>query len=291
MALHHKIQPHHHVSVWAISALAVITMSSIYLNTSMTAAEEQGGSEPSEKTRQFFGDSGDDREDMDNSVPAECQQERQSQQGNEAEQMAKIQQQEQLYNRINEIRQTMGPEMPEEQRAQMEAQIAELQSQADALTAGMGDGQQEEQMQEQDYGPSEACKKAIVEQQRSHLQTFKSKINNKILPTFNKIDKLIIKIESKIPDLREGGIEQTKISQIEANIEAIKNDSAVVKDFLQSMLVSISIFEADANNPSAAFDKMKESFDDKKSNNATTAANDLVEKFGDLEKIIEGIKE
>lgn len=283
MAFHHKIQPHHHVSIWAISALLLITMATFYNDALLTSAEgngDQGQNRPSEKTRQFFGENGNDS-GPDNSTPAECEQKK-----DDSDMRSRIDEDNQIRGQISQLEQQVQS-AGSGQQAAMSAQIEQLKTRAKELEASFP----AQGGQRQESGPSDACKQAIVKKEKDHFTNFKSKINNNILPSFNKIYNLVDKIEKKLPALKSSGVEQTKIDQIEVDLAAIKSDATVVKAFFQEMLNMINQFEASANDPNTAFDKMKNGFDSKKSTASANAANDLVAKFEDLQKIIQSIKE
>lgn len=301
MVFHHKIKPHHHVSIWIISVLTVLAMASVYTNAVLSSLAED---RPSEKTKQFFGEGGDSGENRDNSTPAECQQEQsqqaQQQQDGGAGYRAIVEELSQLMGQISVLEQQIRMAPPEQQDA-LSAQLEQTQAKRIALEAsmpaqgqqGQGDPSQEGQQSPsgQDAGPSAACKQAIVNQQKAHMEQFKGKITNNMLPTFNKVDTTIDKIQAKIPNLKEAGVDAATITKIESNISRINSDAETVKGFFNGMLSTINAFlEAADSNPDQAFEAMKNRFGSGAQNSAATSANDLVAAFEDLETIINGLK-
>src|SRR3989344_9333885 len=68
--MHHKMQPHHHVTAWAVCALVLVLVAVLSTNTARTVAENKNDG-PSNSTKQFFGAEDEDKEDRYDS-PKEC---------------------------------------------------------------------------------------------------------------------------------------------------------------------------------------------------------------------------
>ncbi|MBI4175541.1 hypothetical protein HY523_02895, partial [Candidatus Berkelbacteria bacterium] len=70
--LHHHVKPHHHLTIWVVTALQVIFALVVYTDASVLAAREASDreTEPSQETQEFFG--GKVKKET-GSLPAECQ--------------------------------------------------------------------------------------------------------------------------------------------------------------------------------------------------------------------------
>jgi hypothetical protein len=291
MAFHHHIKAHHHASIWAIAPLALITSATMYSSALISHAEDQKAtteqsSGPSEHTKQFFGDK-DGAKDA-NAKPAEC--DGQLGNGGQGAQEAKYKERDNLEHDMTPLKtalESLGDasgdtEEKASQRAELTAKIAEKKAAFDALTVEIGTRDSTTKS-----GPTTECKKAIVDQQRKRFETFQSKIDSTILPTFVKVDGLVTKVEAQIPAMKEAGVDTAIIDAMTADLTSIKADSATLKSFFNDMKSTIKTFSAESD-PDAAFQKMKAGGNG--STKASVAADDLVKKFEDLTSLIDQIK-
>lgn len=282
MELHKKIKVHHHVSIWLVSALAVLAMGSVYQKQVAALAEDGGAGRPSESTRKFFGESGDSGKSMDNSTPAECAQQNASE---DASFRAKVEQQNQLLTQSSALKQQLGGANTPEQNAAIQAQIDALQQQINALGVTAGD-----RSQQKDSGPTGACMAAIVKQQKSRFETMRGEFG-KHVATLAKVSTTVDKIEAKIPELEAAGVDKAIIDKIKADIALIRTDIEKMKSFFASMQSTVDDFLAVADSdPDAAFTKMKAQFGRGEQNSAGKNADALIAAFADIQKNVDGLK-
>lgn len=280
MALHHKIKPHHHISIWAVSALLLAVMFGLYTTTARSLAEDG----PSQKTKEFFGAEDEGPREYN---PPECQQ--------KSEQEIKMDslnaQMTEVSNQMNQLSQQMQGTTDPEQIIALQAQMTTLQAKQQELSNQMNSLSAEMQKQTT-WQPSDACKQALVNIVKTDMAGFKSKINNSIMGTFGKVNAAIAKIEAKLPALKEAGVDPTIIKRIESDIQTIKTNEAILKGFFQKMVGFIDSFLALANsNPIQAFEKMQQNFGDGGDyTDAAKAADTLVAAFEDLEKAVSQLK-
>lgn len=296
MALHHKIQAHHHVSIWAVAVLSVLAMSATYSNSLVASADDSSvtatvephttatpspkgeTTTPSSPAKKLF--SGDDTKDKPvTTKPTACVQD----QANQTERAAKVQQQTALLQQINTLKQQesgLSGDSPDEQA--LKERETSLQAQADALKIQIGD-----HPETAPTGPSGDCRKAIIAQQKGYMEKFSAKIP-KIKSTFAKVDDATTKIKAELPALKEAGVDQVTLDKLTKDITTINTDSATLKTFFDDMQNRISTFLADSSNsPDAAFQGMK--VDTSTQKKSADAANELVTTFTDMQTILNQI--
>jgi len=277
---HNKIKPHHHVSLWAMALLLFVWSSVNYTNSQYSFVVAQDG--PSQNTQDFFGDSGPQHED---SQPAECQRNQQ----NDQQAQIKVQEHERIMNRIREMEVQLNS-TPEDQRGQISAEMEQLRNQETQLQNELT---QLDQRGQEQRGPSEECKKAIVAKEKSGISEIHTKMKNKFLPALDKVDTVTAKIKSFVPKLKAEGLEDSKIKIIETDIASIEENSKALKSFFQEMISTFESFLAvSEEDPSVAFEKLQTSFGQNgPKTQGFTYADNLVDSFEDLEKVINEIKE
>jgi len=274
MAFHHKVQPHHHVSIWATAALLVITSLAFYTN-SVGAEECTGTSCTTSATHKPEASSG-----TQFIPPSEC-----TSPAIQAENMrAKdISLRDSLLKQISQAQAELSTK-PEDQRTEVQQHIADWQKQADALK------KQIDNPVTSSGSATSACRKAVIAQQKERLETIHTKIEQNMLPALAKVDAIVNKVQSKLPSLQEAGVDQTKLDQITADITAISNDSTTLKNYFQTIRTTIDTFNAQTSDDSKAFSTMKEQYlaAQKADIDATTA--DLKSHLADLQTVLKSLQ-
>lgn len=289
MAFHHKVQPHHHVSVWAVAVLCLVTTGTFYNNA---VAEQAYGQEtaqegPSQKTKDFFGAGAKDHNAQNLEV---CKKDRENREKNDS----KIKERDMLVREQLSIKSKLGEQLENptaEQLAERQAlqvKYDEMQAKIEALVALVGEEDKSEAAKE---GPGLECRKAVVKQQRESFNRFKGLIKTNIQPTFvNKIDPLVAKIKAQLPTLKEAGVDQAIIDQLTADLAAIEADSKILKEFFSTMTAQIDTFMAETDDDKAYLAMKKEFGGGAAHKKAGAAADDLVKRFESLEETVNKIK-
>lgn len=281
MALHHEIKPHHHASVWAVCLMVIVGMGLFHASVSNSLAEESH-SEPSQKTKEFFGVDDDKDGDKTYVSPSECQEPQVTPQSTEMEAL-KVEM-DQLGTEMTALYASMEGKTSEEVAA-IQAQIDAKQARIQEILARIEVLGQE--LQNLPWSPSLACKTAIVNMMKADMTEMKTMMDDKITTTFVKVDTAIAKIEAKIPALKDAGVDPTIISGLETNIQKVKTNETVLKGFFSNMTTFIDEFLLLAgSNPEAAFDKMQGHFDSEGDAAAATAADNMVDAFTEIERLV-----
>lgn len=269
--------------------LMVLSFSANYLAINKTIAEEEVGG-PSESTKKFFGEKGKESGKFE---PEECkrEQEQDSKQGTDEQSMR--QQGDELSRQIREKEEALRNSTSDEQRASLQSELETLKQRAkemEAQSGGPGQRGSDNQGQRQ-QGPSAECKAAIVKMGKERMGTFASTITNNILPKLNKVGEIVSKLEAKLPDLKSAGISAETISKLETNIASIKSNSEIIKTFMIGMVSTLNEFLGLADSdPDAAFSKMQTMHKSGKNDSASTAADNLVKAFTELEEIMKSLE-
>lgn len=278
VGFHHKLQPHHHVAVWAISALLVVLSAAVYANTAINSTL---ATEPSKETKEFFGfDEKGEETRYQFQTPQECLV--------PDEKMQKLSTEIQsLYDQLNTLSKTDTSQMSKEELAAHQQKIEDLQNQANQrqeelnkLAAGFASG------------PSSECKKALVQQMLTMMEKMQPEMKSKFLGTLSKVDTAIAKVEVVLPKLEEAGVEQAKIDKIKAHIKTVKDNVAVLRSFFLKMIEFMNSWVAAAKaDPLKAFDQMQGGgpVDETQAAAAAKAADTMVATFQELIKIFDGL--
>lgn len=299
MALHHKIKPHHHFNSWLVASL-VLVGSILTYNTAMigTIHAEDGG--PSASTKKFFGFNNDSGEGQKFVQPEICKQNPvQDQMQALQAQMQQLQQQQQTQNQPQQQAPTQQDQSQTEQQqqqalqAQQQTQQAQQQANQEKL-AGLQAQMQALQSQMQN-GPTDDCKKAIVQQSIDQMSAMQAKMfsDDKLTGTLAKVDAAVAKIQTQIPQLQAAGVSADDITTIQSNIATIQQDNATLRAFFNSMKTQMASFIAAAKaDPLGTFGKMQHGdgpISGKDSTTASNAADGMVSAFtnlvGTLDKI------
>lgn len=268
-------------------ALTLMVLSLLALSSpiSKTAAEDDG---PSASTKSFFGDKGGGPGKFE---PEECKSEQEMQSKQESEGRNYRQEGEELSRQIKEKEDAIINATSDEQRATLQSELDTLTARANQLRSQSGNQEQNQQRRE---GPSVECKAAIVKMGKTKMATFASTITNNILPKLAKVEEIVAKVESKIPELKDpnSGVSAETISKLETNIASIKSNTAIMKSFFDQMIETLNSFISLADSDvDAAFSKMDSMRSSGKSESASTAADALVAAFTELETIIDELKQ
>lgn len=294
MQLHHKLQPHHHVAIWAVSSLLVILAAAVYSNASI---QQILAGEPSESTKKFFGFDKNDEGGGQWTMPAECQQnpnqDKMQQLSSEMQNLSN--QMNSLNSQLNTLVSQDTSGMTDEQKATHEQQITSLQSQIQTLQNQIQQKQSEMNLLQSSFqtGPTDNCKIAMVKQASSQMETMLGKMESKFLGTLGRVESTVTKVEAVIPKLEESEIDQVKIDQAKANIGTIKVSVATLRTFFLKMQKGMSSWIATAkSNPISAFEQMQAGsmFPEGDSTKAAEAADTMVEAFEQLLNIFDEVE-
>ncbi len=281
MALHHKIKPHYHVSIWIVSALLVLASVVIYNTTSISSIKAENG--PSATTQKFFGFNGGGEDNQNFVMPDACQQ---------TDQQAKMQalsaQMQSLADQMKTLSQQDISKMTPDELNQHNQQQKAVQDQMSSLQSQMNDLQKSLQS-----GPSDECKIAIVNQAIAQMKSFQTKMvaENKFLGTLDRVDSTVSKLESISNQLSSAKVTPATIAAINKDINIVKTDSSLLRNFFQKMQNSMNAWIANAQqNPLAAFTQMQQGkgfMDDSGASAAVGAADNMVAAFTDLVNILD----
>lgn len=293
MALHHTMQPHHHVASWAVCALLVILMAVLSANSAQTIAQSDHDG-PSDSTKQFFG-ADDDEEGDQYSQPTECQQPSTSATSSSGSsdkinslnsEVQNLQSQLQTYQSRDPSSLT---EDEKAAKAALEAKIKAANAEIETLSSQIN--QDAQQPQTQETGPSEACRIAIAKMMVSHMKKFAGQFDSKFIPVLNRVDAVVKKIDGSISDLKEAGVSASDIKSIEKDLATIKSAVNTLRDFFNHMKGKVNEFIVKAEaDPSKAFTLMETMNDDPgRFKTAGDAADQMVATFTTLEATIDKI--
>jgi len=263
--------------------VVIFTILSLQVNIfkiNKTIAVDDG---PTASTKSFFGDRGGGSGKIE---PDECKRD----QSRESEQIRSRDEGNELSGQIRAKEEAVRNATSDEERARLQSELDALIARANEMRdQSVGQQNQDQQRQE---GPSAECKAAIVKIGKERMSTFASTITNNILPKLAKVEGIVAKVESKIPELKNSNINSNTITKLENNIASIKSNTAVMKSFFDQMISTlnsfISLADSDVN---AAFNNMDQMRSSGKSESASTAADALVSAFTELESIIEELKQ
>ncbi len=291
MKLHHKIKPHHHVTIW-LASFMMLAGSVLVYNSVLISRIQAQGTEPSSSTKKFFGfnDSGGGKQKF--VEPAICKVNRNQDKENTLQaEMDTLQNQMNASNQAsNQPPPSVNTQLtPQEQIAQQQQQVAD-QATRDALQTKINavQAQMEALQKNAQRGPSNECKKAIVaqsivEMERMYAQFTK---DNKLNSTLDKVNTVISKVEAQVPALKAAGVSPATITKINVSIQSIKKNNAILRTFFTKMLGGISKYIAVAKaDPLSSFDTMEKGggfISEKDSTVAANAADEMVAAFTGL---------
>lgn len=278
MNFYNKLQPHHHVAIWAISGFLVILSAILYSNSAVGIILGEQNTQPSQNTKDFFGVDGKDS-GQNFTMPKECEPDTTKGQALQKEQQA-------LYDQMATLQvidtSTMTPaefETHQKKLTDLQKLITAKQAEMDKLYASYSSG------------PTDTCKKAMVAQSLTMMETMLPKINSKFLGTLSKVDSAVAKVENIIPTLQESDVKKADIDKIKTHISVIKNQVSILRSFFNKMNeFMISYINTAKSNPLKAYGLMqKDNFGDGDSSKAAKAADTMVENFESLIKIMDQI--
>lgn len=301
MALHHQIQPHHHVATWAVVALGVILAASSYTNATLAQGQADYQDDgPSEQTKNFFG--GNTEKKTTGSLPTECQP---TGPVNPTDQPPT--QVDQLPTPANyqiQGRPTISQEeydkMTEEQRAQMPADLVIVDSASQ--TAPPADSGNYQAMSEEEKAKLQTqqstsnsfetpeCRKAMMAQIRNEMGDFQDKMRGgEFTAKLDNMLAVIAKLQnSGLQALKDSGVDTAKL---ESQLQPIIDDTNSLKAFFAKMLAAMDKFFELSEQPETAFTYMREGFPHGEMKNAATVADRLVTNIIALQKELEVISQ
>lgn len=257
--------------------LLVIFSSSVYTNRVIVSSEgaNHGPSDgPSDATKKFFGDPGDEVSD-DFETPEACKQSETvtTQTPTNSPEL------DALSGQLNALYAQDISQLSPEQSAKHQQEIADLQNKMNALQSQVVPPSPPEDYRE----PPDACKQAIVAMMKGQMKLIHDMIGTKLIPTLAKVSNVVAKVQSAITKAEAEGADPKKIAQIKGDIKTIEGNLATLKKFFDEMRIQIGKF-LNASG-AAAFDLMsKEAFDVGDQDAAAKAADKLVSAFSDLEE-------
>lgn len=269
MGLHEKIQPHHHVATWAVAALAVVLAATINVSNTIAVMVSEETSGPSERTKKFFNfeDSGGQF-----TTPVICQQP-------STEQQAKIDQQNQLSQQMNTLSQTDTSQYTAEQLATHQQKIQTLQAQMSELSASFSTTS---------FEPSDACKKAIVEQMITQMTAMLSQMKSKLTGTLDRVNATVAKVETAVNNVDETTANNVALDEMKTDISSIKLNVGVLSSFFTKMQGKMEAFLVTAKtDPLKAFIDMQNFGGGGDDGNAAKAADAMVDSFERLQTNME----
>lgn len=219
----------------------------------------------------------------------------QGQTNNDQQRQANQQRHDQLVQQLNGLNQRMSDSsLSDADKQSIQSQMDSVRSEMTTLEKQSGNSSpapHDSSPSQGTHEPSAACKAAIVHSAQSNLGQYKNIINNRILPTLDRVNTVSDTVEASIPHFREIGVPEATITQLQHDIATLRSSSTTLRGFFQNVIAKINAFLAKISDPNAAFDGMKNGFSVSDQDSATKAGENLVSAFTDLQKIISGIKE
>lgn len=297
MALYHRIQPHHHVSIWAVAVLVMLLSATTY--TTATLAEEQNydQGEPSEKTQEFFGGK---VKKQTGSTPEECRKESQESAppGNTSSPIYQPTMTKEEYEKLTEEQKKALPtnSVIVEKYSPTPGEVEPRST--DNMPKEEYEKLTEEQKREfekknqeggSDMFGSPECQKAMIKQIQSEMAEFRDKMKSgEFTAKLDNMLSVITKLRaSGLKTLKEAGIDTTAI---EALLGPIEEDAKTLKAFFAEMISVMDQFFA-ITDPKEAFTFMRSSFPHNKMGEIAKVADRMVNKIGELKEKLDAIAE
>ena len=261
-----------------VRVLLVIFSSSVYTNQVIVSSENANHG-PSDDTRKFFGDDGDEDDDRpkDFQTPAACQE-----QTSTTFEPPSSPERDALMAELNAHYAQDTSQFTPEQMASHQRQAEDLQNKMNALPPPTLPPDQSS------YDPPDVCKRAIVAMMKGEMKKIHGMIGSKLLPTLTKVTTVVSKVQSAIAKAKAEGADAKKIGQIEADIKVINASLATLKAFFLAMQDTIGKFIS--SDDIVAFNLMsKEAFEVGDEEAAAKAADLLVKTFDKLQEHVEDL--
>ena len=264
--LHERTKSHHHVAVWAIVVLTTVFAATVNTTNVITVSAEQDGSaDVSDKTKKFF-----NFEEGDGSFiePAACKEP-------SVEQEALVTKNETLNQELQGLSNIDTSSYTNEQITDHQAKITALQTELENLSSSFS---------EQVFGPSDACKLAIVGQMVTQMSAMNSQMESKLFATLDRVTATVAKVKTIIAKVAETSDNKETLSKVNNSISSIELNVGVLRAFFKVMQKEMTDFLALAKaSPTKAFDGMMSFGSGNDDNKAATAADQLVNSFESLE--------
>lgn len=268
MAIHHAIKPHHHASIWAIGAMAVLASSLVYTNSLFAQTGNSSG--PSQKAKDFFGAGGG----SELKRPKICEDEAAAKASaassapdtsTDGQRQALVNQRASVETQIIEAQDrvaNLGADDPERVNAQ--AALSAAQASFDAINAQIAALPQSQSAPRKDsksdtFSPddlSDECKREYVRAFRTEKKEFRTTIKNNIIPTFSKVAASVETISAKVDELEAAGVQPEKIAQLKELLKQVAADTATLKAFMADEETRIAAFPSDAEPVGTAYESM-----------------------------------
>ena len=219
--LHHKIQPHHHVSIWALGLLSVLLSVSTYNNSLVLASSQTSAG----------------------GLPVDCQKAKQEVETETTAANPTVALEE---NRISTV---ASPKASATKSPETDTRTTAIPTVKSSQTA------------KPTPNPSVllACKHEAVAQEKDHLKTFRGKIDTSVLPSLQKLDDAMTKITATIPTLQKNGADSTKVAKIQKDVTTVQTDSATLKTDVSTMKKALDQFDGNGTDSEKAYNDLKSS--------------------------------